>query len=87
MKTNAQIFSETYLAALADSVRDYQSEYGWPVTQVPVVHAKMMVAVERGTFCHDSRAFKLTCKRLGIKNTRKAMLEFYHTPAPVALAA
>lgn len=65
-----------YHANLADCVRDYSTDYCYPVEHVPVVVNKMRMAIERGSYSKEGRAFKRTCKQLGIKHTYKAIEEY-----------
>lgn len=73
---NLQAFMDIYRAALADAVAKHPDEYAWPLADVPVVAARMEAAIVRGSYNHDGRAFKATCKALGIKHTRKAIGEY-----------
>jgi hypothetical protein len=69
-------FREVYTAALTKAVLEHPSEYYWPVEQVPEVVGRMMKAIETNSYSHNSRAFKTTCKALGIAHTRKAILNY-----------
>jgi hypothetical protein len=69
-------FAMIYTEELARAVKDYPSEYRWPFKDVPVVAAKMLDAVKRGSFNKDSRAIRATCKRLGIKHTYTAIRDY-----------
>jgi hypothetical protein len=78
MTPNQEKFKQVYLENLKLAVIKYPDEYRWPVENVPVVAEKMLAAVARNTFNHDSQGFKMTCKALGIKHTRKAILSFWN---------
>lgn len=64
---------DIYREELANAVRDYPNEYAWPIDQVPVVADRMVDAMKRGSYNKDGRAFKATCRRLGIKHTYTAI--------------
>ena len=75
--SNRELFAKTYTEALAECVQNPKHEYHWPVSDVPRVAAKMLTGLDtNGTNINDSPAFKLACKRLGIKCTYKAIREF-----------
>lgn len=69
-------FILVYTQELTRAVADHPAEYGFPVANVPTVVEKMRAAIEVGSFNHDGRAFKATCKRLGIKYTRRAINDY-----------
>jgi hypothetical protein len=84
-------FRAEYEKQLDIAVRNHPEEYPWaetmtvhgnvahntqPAKTVHEVADKMMAAIEYGSYNHDGRAFKETCKVLGIKHTRKAINEF-----------
>ena len=71
-----EIFMVEYTVALADAVKKYNAEYGYPVSAVPGVVAKMKAALVLGSYNHDGRGFKGACKALGIKYTKKAIEEY-----------
>ena len=75
--TNIETFMEAYIPALADAVVKFPHEYGFPVSEVETVAAKMRAAFERGSFNHDGRAIKAACKAVGIKHTRTAILAYF----------
>lgn len=68
---------ETFLTVYADSLRDCRSKdnskYVWSIEELPLVTERMQAAIKRGSYSHDGAAFRETCKRLGIKYTRKAI--------------
>jgi hypothetical protein len=69
-------FMGVYEKNLGAAVSGWPDEYCWPREQVPDVAGRMRNAIIRGTYNHGGRAFKMTCKELGIKHTRKAITEF-----------
>lgn len=75
-RTNREAFYATYTEELARAVREYPTEYAWPVSDVPVVAGRMIAAFERNSYNKDSRAIKATCKRLGLKHTRRDINAF-----------
>lgn len=76
MNENKERFSSEYTKALIECVSDPKHEYCYGVDQVPGVVAKMLPAIFSGSASYDGPAIKLTCKRLGIKATRKAILAY-----------
>lgn len=80
-KTNRIKFQEAYEKGLAEAIRLYPQNYCWADTSeamITKVAGKMFDAMDRGTFNHDSKGFKIACKKLGIKSTRKAILEYWN---------
>lgn len=73
---NLNRFMETYERELTIAVQAYPDEYAYPADTVPEVAGRMRAAIERGTFNHDGRGFRNTCRALGIKHTRRAIAEF-----------
>lgn len=73
---NLQCFMEVYGPALLFEVQTNPDEYGYPETEVPKVVERMRAAFERGSYNHDGKAIKATCKFLGIKYTRTAIEAF-----------
>ena len=69
-------FLDTYYQELKRARREHPEEYRWPESEIFEVSARMEAAILRGTFNKDSRAFRATCKRLGIKHTYKAINAF-----------
>lgn len=66
-------FMAVYKEELERAVREHPDEYHYPFSDVPTVVARMGAAIEKGSFNKDGRAFKGTCKRLGIKHTYAAI--------------
>ena len=79
MSENKERFSTEYAKALTECVSDPKHGYIYDVDQVPGVVAKMLPAIFSGMANYDGPAIKLTCKRLGIKCTKKAILAFVQT--------
>jgi hypothetical protein len=71
-----ETFMTVYARHLAACVRELPDEYAWPIENLPLVLGRMRPALESGSYCHDSHAFRRTCKALGIKHTRKAISAF-----------
>ena len=69
-------FMAVYEPSLREAVTKYPLNYCWPIENVPVVAERMRAAIVRGTFGWDSKAFNITCKKLGIKHTRTAIREY-----------
>lgn len=74
--SNFDTFMQIYTEQLEKAVRNYPTEYTWPVENVPTVAAKMRVAFMNRTYNKDGRAIKATCKVLGIKYTYTAINEY-----------
>ena len=74
---NLPEFMKVYTEELQRIVEEYPDEYPWG-GRTPVAHvaARMKDAMIVGSYNKDGRAFKATCKRLGIKYTYKAIREF-----------
>ena len=73
---NLQCFLDVYRGHLFKSVTEQPNYYAWPISDFDKVFERMSKAIERGSFNKDSKAFKDTCKELGIKHTYKAIREF-----------
>ena len=76
-------FMEVYARALGNAVLEHPKEYVYSLSLVPTVVERMRAALESGSYNHDGRAFKGTCKALGIKHTRKEIEAFIRIPANV----
>ena len=76
---NKSIFRAAYLAALQQAVVSKPQDYQWPKgLTVETVAGRMFAAMDKGSFNHDSHAYRLATKALGIKFTRKAIVEFWN---------
>jgi len=71
-----ETFIAEYTKQLRLAVLNFPNEYAYPVEQVPHVVSLMREAIRLGSFSKDSRAFKETCKVLGIKHTYKEIAHF-----------
>lgn len=69
-------FMEVYSRALMWAVTDYPEEYPYGVHGVRKVVEGMREAIIEGSFNKEGRAFKRTCKELGIKHTYGAIKDF-----------
>lgn len=70
--TPTPAFRAAYVEELTRAVADYPDEYPWAQSgrlDVQTVADRMFEAMSRGSYNKDSRAFKATCKRLGIAYT------------------
>ena len=74
--TNREKFLSEYNHQLALAVVQYPSEYAWEAGELAAVYGRMVAAFDRGSYNKDSRAFRETCKALGIKHTYTAIREF-----------
>jgi hypothetical protein len=73
LMTNPETFITTYREQLRIAIETHPEEYAYPVSELDFVVARMTAAIERGSFNKDSRAFRATCKVLGIKHTYQAI--------------
>ena len=73
-------FIGAYRKALTSLVERSPDEVGWPAYELPAVLARMERAFREGSFNHDSTGIRMACRALGIKTTRKAILEFMKGP-------
>lgn len=73
---NFATWMKTYEEQLKQTVQKYPEEYAYGVDEVPAVVKKMGVAFEKGTYNHDGKAIKATCRALGIKHTRTAIKDY-----------
>lgn len=76
---NIELFIAVYSIHLNDSVLRYPDEYAYPISEVPLVISRMRAAIENkgiGAVNIDSRTFKAATKKLGIRNTYKAIETF-----------
>lgn len=72
-------FVAEYAKQLPIAVEKYPADYPWRFHEglpTEVVAGRMAEAIRRDTYNHDGHAFRLTCKALGIKHTRKAIEQF-----------
>jgi hypothetical protein len=72
--TKREAFKALYRECLTQAHAQFRSDYAWPSEQIPAVCERMFAAMYKGSFNHDSPAFRLLAKRLGIKPTRKAIV-------------
>lgn len=73
----AKVFISHFEPALKAAVVEYPLEYGrMPVEKVPGVAEKMLEALVRGSYHHEGRAMKASCKALGIEYKRRAIEAF-----------
>lgn len=69
-----ETFLKVYSEELARAVKEHPEDYCWgPKSTVESVTATMAKAIEGGTYNKDGRAFRGTCKRLGIAHTYTAI--------------
>jgi hypothetical protein len=80
-------FSEAYKKGLLEAVtakpEDYFTQGATPEQYAEVVGKKMLDHIGGGRHfgvSYDSTGFKKACKALGIKHTRKAILEYLEIP-------
>lgn len=73
---NLQCFIDCYRSHLIKAHQNDPSSYAWPITELDTVMSRMTSGIERNSFNKDSKAFKDTCKELGIKHTYQAIRDF-----------
>ena len=73
---NLHVFLSAYRTNLEKAHAERPTEYAWPISEIEIVFDRMAMAIKQGSFNKDSRAFKLTCKQLGIKHTYRSIREF-----------
>lgn len=72
-------FEEAYLLGLEEATRKYPSDYDFGPGGHAAVVKIMMGHIRKGGFStvnHGGHGIRLTCRRLGIKHTRKAIESF-----------
>lgn len=69
-------FMADYAVHLELAVINHPDEYAWPLKQVPAVLLRMRQAIKNQSYNKDSRAFRDTCKTLGLAHTYKAINAF-----------
>lgn len=75
-RSNLRLFLDTYKAALWQAHADYPQDYAFPKENLPACFERMEKAIVTGSFNKEGRAFKATCKQLGIKHTYAAINAF-----------
>ena len=72
------IFAEAYRAGLAAAVAEAPDAYAYGAADAPKVALKMMrtIAAQPMGVNYDGGGFRRAARALGIKHTRKAILEF-----------
>ena len=68
-----ELFLKAYKESLIHARSQFPLDYLWSADFIPTVLERMKEAIINGTFNKDSHAFKLTCKKLNIKCTYKAI--------------
>lgn len=76
MKTNRELFKETYKIELEKAHKKNPDQYAWPISEMPDVLSRMYLAIDKGSFNKDSLAFKATCNALKIKFTYRDIETF-----------
>lgn len=67
--SNFDTFIHEYENQLKIMVVSHPEDYGYPVTEVPMVVGKMKLAFIRKSYNKDGRAIKATCRALKIGYT------------------
>lgn len=79
---NYGVWFNTYLPMLCECITN-DPDYAYTKETCRNVHElahKITLGLVKGSASKDSKAVKLTCKKLGIKHTYKAIQEFICTP-------
>ena len=71
-----QVFQTVYLEELKRAITERPEVYAYPVEEAEEVAFRMMTAICKGSANKDSIAIQRTLKRLGIKNTYKAIAQY-----------
>ncbi len=69
-------FMQVYKKNLERAVKEKPGQYAWPLSELDTVAGRMEAALKKGSYNHDSPAFKWTAKELGIQPTRTAIETF-----------
>jgi hypothetical protein len=72
-------FKAEYVMALRECIQAHPDIYAFPDSDAELVAGRMFAAMDKGSFSHTGHAYKLTCKRLGIKHTRAAVVQFWNS--------
>lgn len=76
-------WATAYREALPEAVAKWPAEYPWAANrpeQVAITVAKMLLAFHGGSYNHGGHGIALTCKKLGLRHTRKAIEAFLTGP-------
>lgn len=77
--SNKERFKKTYIESLIECINQYGADtYFYGVDEASKVAERMFNAMDANTFNHDSHAYRRAAKKLGIKPTRTAILEFWN---------
>jgi hypothetical protein len=78
------VFMATYAGELEKAAREHPAEYGpmYANGRVGIVAEKMRAAFYEGSYNHDGRAIRSTCRALGLKYTRTAIEAFFNKLDP-----
>lgn len=71
-----ETFMEIYEECLRAAITSHPEEYRYGLDSVPEIVQKMRVAIFNQAYNKDSRAFRATCKKLGIKHTYSAIAHY-----------
>lgn len=74
--TNAEVLKKVYAQCLFECHKARPEEYLWPIEKFDEVMTRMSAAIDAMSFNKDSSAWRLCCKRLGIKHTYQAIKAF-----------
>lgn len=69
-------FMKVYEECLRAAITSHPEEYRYGLDAIPGVLERMRVAICNGSYNKDSRAFRATCKKLGIKHTYSAIAHY-----------
>ena len=73
---NVETFMKVYEECLREAITSHPEEYRYGLDAIPGVLEKMRPAIYNGSYNKDSRAFRATCKKLGIKHTYSAIAHY-----------
>ena len=81
--TYRQKFVDMYTLQLRKAVETRPDLYSWPVSEVPTVVAKMVKALEMGSYNKGGLGMQWTCKALGIKYTYASINSYFSDQSEV----
>ncbi len=76
-----QNFGRAYLDGLTQAHLTHPDDYGYKTEEVPIVCNRMLTKIASSPYGvnYDGQGLKNACKALGIKHTRKAIIEYLFT--------
>lgn len=66
----------TYATELREAITHYPTDYAYGLDKLNEVLERTKASLQKGMFSKDGRAFKATCKKLGIIHTYQDIKSF-----------